>query len=568
MKTIQFLTVCTLSVFAGTTCISQNIAEKTHELSKNSSKGYFYDAIQNPENGNIEVTYKFKNKSKDVQAVYETYSFDKDLNLLKQEESALLKTDVVDKPDYSKDKIYATIGGCTSFDVLSTRLHLRKRSYNYTWNKEKKDYDSKRTEDVEIKPKNDDDRAYSGYDSFLNGITGNLLVLASSETKGEDKRIKKDFLLLNVKTDLSVNEIPLPLGPSQLVFSKIISNHTGSEADEELTKKDKYEEDIYLIFAPSFEKNSTKDYKKYTFLRVDAEGKIKENVKFDAPSINYIITGVQRAPDGSVYFCGSYTDKYKDKTFDQLYKEYSPMENPCYTGGANQRMQAYENKTEKMEMDYFSVIKFKNGKQEWTKNNSIEDMERVVKTAPNQKKTAGYNGKRLLIQYFNINENNGDLLIAGQLVGSAIIDKVYQKVYKDVVCLQLSSVGEIKAQYTVKTESISDKLNTVFEMPQNFFIGNDGQTLYWNLLETKSVKGYASFFDAYYGNQTLYANYYPSMMKINTATNTINEYDVFGNRKFLLNKKVPYIYNQKDNTITYIGSDKEKKLWLAKYKMN
>lgn len=562
MRKTFFLTIGALSVLLSTTGVSQNIMEKTHELSKKSAKGYFYNAIQNSENGNIEVTYKFKNKSKDAQGVYETYYFDKNLNLLKQEESSVLKSDIADKQDYSESIIWATIGGCTSFDVLSTRLHLRKRSFNYTWNKEKKGYESKRTEDIEIKPKNDDDRAYSGYDAFENGTNGNLLVLVSSETKMADKKVKKDFLLLNVKTDLSVTEIPLPLGPSQLVYSKIISNQSEVSAD------DKYEEDIYMVFAPSFEKNSTKDYKKYTCLRVDVEGKIKEDIKFDAPSSNFIITGIQRAPDGSIYFCGSYTDKYKDKTFDQLYKEYSPLENPCYTTGANQRMQAYESKTEKMEMDFFTIMKFKDGKQEWIKNNSIEEMEKLVKIAPKQKKAPGYNGNRFLIQYFNINNNNGDLLIAGQLLGTAVINKQFHKVYKDVVCLQLSSKGEIKAQYTVKTESASDKMNTIFEMPQQFFIGNDGQTLFWNLLETKAVKGYASFFNAYNGKPTFYPNYYPSMLKINTSTNTITEYDVFGSRKFLLNTSVPYIYNQMDKTITYIGSDKGKKLWLAKYTMN
>lgn len=556
MKNRIFLAACMLVTCINSMVFSQNVVEKIHELSKKSVKGYFYDAVQNSENGNLEVTYKFKNKSKDVQGVYETYSFDKNFIFIKQEESSVLKTDILDKPDYSASYIWATIGGCTSFDILSTRLHLSKRSYNYTWNKEKKGFDSKRTEDIEIKPKNDDSRAYSGYDSFENESNRNLLVLASSETKGEDKRMKKEFVLLKVKTDLSVTEIVLPVGNSQLVYSKEIENE--SEGNK----------DIYLVFTHSFDKNSSIDYKKYTYLKIDIDGNIKENVMFDAPSVNFIVTGIQKAPNGSVYFCGSYTEKYKDKTFDQLYKEYSPLANPCYTGGSNQRMDAYENKTEKMEMDYFTIMKFNNGKQEWIKNNSIENMEKLVKTPPNQKKTHGYNGKRFAIDYFNINENNGDLFIAGQLIGTVVINKVFQKVYKDVVCLQLNSNGEILAQYSVNTESIKDKMNTIFNMPQNFFIGSDGQTLYWNLLETKAIKGYASFYDAYNGNPTFYPNYYPSMLKINTSTKTINEYNIFGSRKFLLNKSVPFIYNEKDKSITYIGSDKGKKLWLAKYKMD
>jgi len=146
-----------------------------------------------------------------------------------------------------------------------------------------------------------------------------------------------------------------------------------------------------------------------------------------------------------------------------------------------------------------------------------------------------------------------------------MIEKTMMNAYKEVICMQFSPQGEIKAQYGINTESIKDKKNTIFPMPQNFIFSADGQTLYWNLLETKSIKGYASFFDAYYGRATFYANYYPSMIKINMTTNNIEEYNVFGSRKFLLNKNTPYIYNQKDNTIFYIGSDKGSKLWLAKY---
>jgi len=559
MKTRRLLFTLTLIAMFCTSIFAQNATEKIQPLSKSAVKGYFYNATQDEASGNLEITYKFKSKAKDNQGVFETYTFDKDLNLLKQEEISVLKKDIEDKPDYNQTVVWARVGGCSSFDILSLRLKLSKQSYSYTWNKEKKDYDSKKTEDIDIKPKNDDNRAYSGYASFTDYSTGNLMVLTSSETKNADKSMKKEFVLLDVKTDLSVIEIPLPLESAQLVYCGVIptNNNTEYVSEDNITNGD-----MFFVFTSTFNKKENPNYNIYTYIRVDKTGVIKENFKIESPSPNLILTGYLQDKDGSVYFCGSYNNL--PKTFDQLYKEYSPLPNPCYTDGVNYRMDTYVNKTAKLKMDYFCIFKIKDSKVEWFKSNAITDIAKALKTPPKQKKAIAYSGNRLNIQYFNI-LNNGDIFISGQLRDRIMIEKTMMNAYKEVICMQFSPQGEIKAQYGINTESIKDKKNTIFPMPQNFIFSADGQTLYWNLLETKSIKGYASFFDAYYGRATFYANYYPSMIKINMTTNNIEEYNVFGSRKFLLNKNTPYIYNQKDNTIFYIGSDKGSKLWLAKY---
>ncbi len=560
MKKIIFTIAVAFATF--NTFSQTQVVEKVQPLSKNASKGYFYDAVQNLETGGIEVSYKFKNKSKDEQGTFETYYFDKDLNFSKQEETAVIKSDDAPKPDYTKSFIYARVGGCSSFDILSTTLKLSKQTFEYKWNADKKKFTRKRTEDVEIKPKNDDKRTFSGYDAFNAGDYS--MVLVSSETKGEDKKMRKDFILLKVSTDLSIKEIPLPLEASQLVYSTVMENNsTDAEADN-ADNCDLCNSDMVFVFAPTFDKKSNTDYKKYTYLRVDKNGVVKENVKIDAPSANLIITGVAQSKDGSTYLFGSYNKG--EKTFDQLYKEYSPLANPCYTNGANYRMDTYERSTEKMEMDFVSLIKINNGKTEWIKNTPVADLAKVVKTPAGQKKASAYTGKRLKIQYFNVLPNN-DIFISGQLVGSEMMDKVYWKTYKDVICMQVTSTGEIVAQYGVKPESVDDKQNIIFSIPQTFYPNADGSVLYWNLLETNVFKGYADFWDAYNGSATFYRNYHPSMIKINTATKEIMDYQEIGKRKYLLNQKHPFIYNQKDGTIIYIGSDKKSNLWLAKYTM-
>ncbi|MEI7596065.1 MAG: hypothetical protein WCK02_09985 [Bacteroidota bacterium] len=562
MKTIKSIFALAMATLFCSGAFAQNVTEKIQELSKKAEKGYFYNAYQDEETGNIEITYKFKTKSKDNMGTYETYIFDKNLNLVKQEEFSSLKKDIEDKADYTSTIVWSRIGGCTSFDILNTALHLYKQTYSYTWNKEKKDFMYKKTEDIEIKPKNADNKSYSGYASFTDYNTGNLMVLTSSTTKNPDKTTSKDFVLLDVRVDLSVKEIPLPINASQLVYCGVIPTNNTECAPN---STDIQNGDMFFVFAPTFSKASSTDYKVYSYLRVDNKGNIKENFKINCPSPNLILTGFTTDKDGALYFCGSYNNL--PKIFDQLYKEYSPLANPCFPDGdKNLRMAQYEAKTEKLKMDYFCILKLKDNKMEWIKSNLMADITKAMKTPQGQKKSVPYSGNRLQIQYFNL-LNNGDIFISGQLKGKVKLGESMKDAYKNVISLQFNPNGEIKAQYSISTLSIADKLNTIFEMPQNFIFSADGQTLYWNLLETKTIKGYANFFDAYNGAPTFYPNYYPSMVKINLTSNNIEEYNVFGSRKYLLNKNSPYIYNEKEKTIYYIGSDKGSKLWLGKYMM-
>ena len=560
MKTKKLIFLLLLLIT--TASFSQTVVEKTHELSKDAAKGYFYDAIQNPETGNIEITYKFKKGSKDADATYETYSFDKNLTFIKNEET---KTTVKDKSPYTKTYVNATVGGCSSFSILGMTLNLTKETWNYTWNGDKKRFDGKRTENIVINPENAEKRAYSGYAAYRETATGKMMVLTSSETKGADKKIKKDFILLEVKTDLTTKEIELPLQPAQLVYCDIAKNDNSMSSDEDSDVATLDNGDMIYIFAPTFNKAATIDYKKYTYLRIDKNGAIKENFKIDAPSPNLIITGFEQAKDGSIYLCGSYSKE--DKPFDLLFKEYSTIINPCFKDGPNYRMSLYENKTESVPMNYFTMLKIKDAKVEWIKSTSIEDLAKLIKTPEKQKGASAYSGKRFRIEYFNVN-GNGDIFISGQLLGRVKIGDGLVNAFKDVICFQISSTGDVKAQYGIKTESIEEKLNTLFPIAQDFFSFDNGATIYWNLLEVKTLKGYAGFSDAYNGTPTFYANYNPSMVKINTATNKIEDYKVIGDRKFLLNKTVPYIYNKAEKSIIYIGSDKDKTLWLAKYTIN
>ena len=134
----------------------------------------------------------------------------------------------------------------------------------WTFNTEKKGYLKKRTENIDIKPQNEEKRTYSGYASYTNSANGDLMVLATSVTKGEDEKASKNFVILNVKTDLSITEIPIKFAsPQQLVYTCTTTNATESEEeDASVFEGDLKNADMVFVFAPTFNKKNPVDYKK------------------------------------------------------------------------------------------------------------------------------------------------------------------------------------------------------------------------------------------------------------------------------------------------------------------
>src|SRR4051812_34825544 len=106
--------------------------ETVKDLSKQAYKGYLYD-VKNTDNG-LSISYKIPGEKKNSDAIFETYSFDKNNVFLKVENTALAKED---KPDVTSTQFYAYVGGTSSFDVLSMKLKLARRQMIKSWSHEK-----------------------------------------------------------------------------------------------------------------------------------------------------------------------------------------------------------------------------------------------------------------------------------------------------------------------------------------------------------------------------------------------------------------------------------------------
>jgi len=115
-----------------------------------------------------------------------------------------------------------------------------------------------------------------------------------------------------------------------------------------------------------------------------------------------------------------------------------------------------------------------------------------------------------------------------------------------------------------------DRKSEVFRNRQNFILSTDGKTMYWEILEVKGSKGYDSWIDAYVGNATFRANYFPRISKINLSETTLSDFNVLANRRQFLMYKYHTFLNSKDGKTTYyLGHDEDyEKLWIAKYQFD
>ncbi len=517
--------------------------EGTADLSKKARKGFITEVTHN--NGNYQVTYKMAGDKKKDAVTYETYNFDSKLQFVNSEQSSEPKLTSNDKPDRTIDFISAQVGGCSSFDVLSMKLRFNQKKVRQKWNYKKQYYV---TDDVlsneTFKPKSEDIGALTGYAAYNGPDDGSLFVLAGSQNK-EDKKATQ-FIILSAKAGGDITQKPVDIqGHQSLVYSDQLSNG-----------------DVVLVFAPD---DGSPDLTAYTYMRFAPDGTQKDKVPFKSPSPNMLIMAVSEH-DNSVFFCGTSTKK--DDAYNRVFCDYAAdINNPCYDGGANKLDEKWTKKSEG-KMANFHLLKFTGNQLDFASTEPISNFEDKLKAAPGEKHPDAYEGRKFAVENFTVTPQ-GEYLIAGQLTGKVKTGSskaiVISKSYEDLVCLHFDKDGHLKAQYA-SNKMNTDKKSEIFSMNQSFVPSQDGKSLYWVILEVKGTKGYADFFDAYNDLPTFYARYFPRIAKLDPTTTTLGAFKVLGDEDYYISNSVSPITDAAEHSITYIGSDEDrKKVWLAKY---
>lgn len=537
MKNIGILT--TIVFWIGFVVHAQQTQEVTKELSKKASKGLLSNSYIDS-NGDLVLSYKMKIDKKSDEVKYEDYIFDANLNFKKIEE------DVQKKQERENKKLTilrAFVGGGNSFNVMSMNLSLKKEVWERNWDYTKQCYVfGKRLSSEVVKPRNSEGK-YKGYAAYWDDDNSSIFVVGSADTGEKDNKIQ--FLGLYVDSSLNLKETVFPLnGNYSLVYS-------GELLDSG---------NVFAIFAPN---KGAANTSAYVYIEVTKQGNIVYNSTFNAPSPAMAVMGHYQSGDQVYMIAGSVK---KATSFDSEFSMFAPINNPNYYTSSNSMMDKYEKKLYKQEFEKIHLLRFEKGKLVSVGSTLVKDMKSKVKTPPSQKKATPYKGGHFSIQNFFV-APNGDCLVTGQLDERKIVNggEGIGYFYRDIVCLHFDNNGELKAQYAVE-RMYEDSKSEIFEGLQNFFLSEDRNTLYWEILEVKGMKGYASIEDAFKDKQTFTANYFPRMAKIDLRNNSISDFKVFGDKgKYSLYLYHSFLYEKNSKTRYYIGHDKNyKQLWLGK----
>jgi hypothetical protein len=552
MKTKHIKAVVTaIMTFAVTCLFAQAVKESSTPLSSKARKGYLEDVSF--ADGNVEVIYKIPGDKKKDEKFFEAYSFDKDLKFIATKSTSEPK--ILSKPDREQKYMSAWVGGHTSFDILSMKLRVRVRTVKEKWDYKKQRYVvDKVVSDETVKLKNEGGRNYYGVEQFRSEETGDFIVLAYIETK--DKKNPKQFMLLTITFDGEVTEKNLDVtGAYSMVFCK--------EMSEEAPGKAVGKQDLIIVLAP---KKGAADVGKYVYLHYDMKGTLKNKIEFQSPSSNLLVNSAD-VKNGEVFLSGL-SRKTKD-SYDEVFADYAPIENPNYTGNENAQMDRYA-RAASDEMDNFHFLKFSGNKMVFATTAPIDGIKSKKKIAPGEKSGKLYTGKKFGITNFEVTPAN-EYLITGQITGRVNIGDLknpnFVTSYGDVVCLQFDESGNVKAQYAVD-KLFEDKKSEIFYMPQRFFVSGDGKYAYWEIMEVKGFSGYDSYWDAVDGRKTFRPKYFPRITRIDLQTATLSEFKIPGQKKFFTYTDGRY-FDAASLTATYVGRDDDaENLWVSTVTFN
>jgi L,D-peptidoglycan transpeptidase YkuD (ErfK/YbiS/YcfS/YnhG family) len=513
--------------------MAQQTKENTQDLSKASQKGWLTNS-ERKDDGSIVMTYTIKQSKKSDEVKYEDYVFGSDLSAKGMQPGKEAK---VEKPPRTVTTLAAYAGGGNSFNVNSQKLALQKETWTQEWNykTQKYEWDSRLSKE-KVNLKNADGK-YDGYTEL--STDDGVFIIASYQP--DAKGAGEQFVAAFVDINLNVKETPVTTGGN---YSLV---YYGERANG----------NPFVIMAP---KAKSPDTKQYVYAEFTTKAELVTRNNFAAPSPNMMVMDY-REIDGNLYIVAGST-KSSDP-YEEEFTDYANISNPAM--GISRQVQKYTKDVYSVELTNFHFLKLKDGKLEFASTTPVKSFKDKVVTPPGQKKATTYEGKRLAIQTLTVTPG-GEYLLAGQLMDRDIVKEELVTKYKDIVGLYFDTKGALKAQFAVEKVN-DDSKSEVFDSQQSFIISADGKTAYWEILEVKGTKGYASFVDAYNGNDTWTANYFPRIAKITLGTGALSDFTVLGSKgKFLMYRNHAYFVDEKARTRYYLGHDEDyEKVWVGKY---
>jgi len=296
-----------------------------------------------------------------------------------------------------------------------------------------------------------------------------------------------------------------------------------------------------FVFAPmggqGFNKYANENKNAYTYVRVDENLNIVDSISFNSFASFWKIDELIIDKDNNVYLYGP-SAAGKDKYFNQV---------------AGQQGGSIAGVPLSVKYKAVQLMKIANHKIEYFTETNLDDFANKLQKPPSQKKSPEYAGKKFEIANYYIPGNNNFFVIGQNFNASKEGNK-----YTDVLGFQFDDKGILKSQYGIDTKE-SNKYAKAVGAPQNLFPGSDGNSLYWLLFEIRGV--------TFFKHKPLT---YPRIGKINLGDGTVGDFlDVRGpDDDYYLDAKFPFLQNDAENMITFLGSDKSgKTIWFVRIKI-
>lgn len=525
--------------------------EATHEISKKANKGYLYEPKVDEAKNEITLTYVTKATGRF--AKFEAYKFDMDFNFKTMEESEVALEKI---KGYKADK-----GEEYSFDAVTVEtnmmgtLILKRKVYKKKWNWFWGGYDTKISFGEKIKPKSDDGGKFQYIGHAEQPESGNILIFAGDKGSGMGNVLKMTTEIHILRFDSDLNKVADNL--LKFEFPQTLVAASTDDQDEDADT----DSDVLLLFAPmggkGFKNSADPDATNYTYVRVGADGSVKERIK--VASKTGIFNGNMFVSVGDDVLIMGATN---DKTDDYF--------NEKFAAPANQR----DDEIEKFKAKGFQVVKISKGKVAFVSNNTLEDFDKKSQSPPSQKKNPEYTGRKFKIADIKI-ISNGDILLAGQKytkakggghvvkfgnLGSVGGGNAGGPEYEDIIMMHFGSDGVLRASYGVRREE-NDKDAKMSPNNQLIMESADGKSVYWTIMEMKGWRQEKELGESKYKFLM-----YPNVTKIDIPNAKIGDFVQMGQGKtdYFVNNKYPSLPIGKGQ-IVFLGENKSgKTLWFAK----
>jgi len=527
-KIIVLFMLCSFISFTGFNSFSQKLdKEATYQISGKAKRGALAKVDYDDATGNYTLIYVTKSTEK--KAKFETYTFDKDFNFINKTEEEIEFDKAKTKYTWFKwnGELYSIQGNYVQPNLVGTLvLKEKKITYKYDW----LILGYYKTTEIlkKVKPKIGD-RKLHYYAHAEDDKTGEIYVLCGIKPKMKDMKDKsntymhaKNLVVVKFNPELElVKEVAIDFEyPQHVAFSRTVSNISDDFDAPEVGG-------MAFVFAPmggpGMNKYADPDNCNYTYVHVDRDLNIIDNIKFKSNASFWKV--------------------------DELVRDVSTEDMYLFGPLAAGKDKYYNVAMTTTKFKAVQLLKISNHKVDYLTETSLDDFEAKLKTPPSQKKSPAYKGKKFEIANYKI-ASNGDFFVFGQNFNKS---KEGNK-YTDVLSFHFDSKGVLKAQYGIDILE-SNKYAKAAGTPQFMLEGADGKSAFWFLQE---IKGTTMF-----SNKLLT---YPRIGKVDVSGGSLNDFQAYGKDSgYYLNVKHPYLETSKGNTVVFFGEDKKgKTIWFLR----